>query len=118
MGDRGNRMNVKESINVSEKSVAELRTLQRIWENPALRSLEVLGFKHGSRKGKTMKVNLQTVVNNLYKQVEDFRQAYHGYLRDPDDADLQANLKMKLADLRNVAGCVFLKLQEQEGPSE
>jgi hypothetical protein len=75
-----------------------------IVSDPDLRKLELLGFVKGAVKGKTMNVPFTEIVHSLDKQ-------YHDFLRAYGDDDTEA-IFMALADLRNVAGCVFLKLKE------
>ena len=72
--------------------------------DPDLRKLEFSGFVEGVALGKTMNVPLKTLAASLDKQ-------YHDFLKTYGDDDPEA-MKMALADLRNVAGCVFLKLKE------
>lgn len=76
----------------------------RINANVELETLEMKGFIEGEKKGKTMDVTLAELVDSLVKQKEDFQEAY-------ENKQISA-MKKALADLRNVAGCVFLKLLE------
>ena len=68
-----------------------------------------------------MNVPIGTVVGSLRKQLEDFEQAYI-FWSDTRNAttkpslkkEASENVKRTLADLRNVAACVFFKLQDME----
>jgi len=73
-------------------------------ENPELEELEIQGFVCGLKRGKTMDVPLRTLFRSLEKQHDDWLVAY-----------VNKNIlemKKALADLRNVAGIMFLKLNE------
>jgi len=87
----------------SDKEVASI-----LWEkyskNPELKELEIQGFLSGLKRGKTMDVPLRTLFRSLEKQHDDWLVAY-----------VNKNIlemKKALADLRNVAGIMFLKLNE------
>lgn len=83
-----------------------------LWEkihcNYNLQELEVEGFYRGKQKGKTMNVPLHIIMQSIDKQHEDLTTAY---INTPQN---YKNLKQRLADLRNVAGCAFLKIEEWE----
>jgi len=96
----------------SERIIKWKRLWQKIVMNGELMELEQLGFEHGEKQGKTMDVPLEIVVESLYKQIEDFRAAWYNYQVHTYKQHTIPLLKKTLADLRNVAGCVFLKLQE------
>jgi hypothetical protein len=78
-----------------------------------LQNLEINGFIRGENKGKTMDVPLPVIFGSLQKQWKDLEESYlrsalKTHLRRKDGEDL----KRRIADLRNVAGCLFLKLEE------
>ena len=79
--------------------------LEAINKNIELQGLELAGFVRGNIRGKTMNVPLSTVWMSLMKQVADVGQAL-------GDNNMIA-LKKALADLRNVAGCMFLITQRE-----
>jgi len=72
-----------------------------------LKLLEIRGFIRGERKGKTMNVPPVIVFESLQKQWKDLENAFY-CCSDNNE------LKKCIADLRNVAGCLFLKLLELE----
>lgn len=73
--------------------------------DPDLRKLELQGFVKGAAEGKTMNVPLhRMILKSLHKQYLDFCKAY-------GDSNNEEMMRC-LADLRNVAGCCFLKLKE------
>lgn len=80
--------------------------LTKIVQCTELHRLEADGFLRGERKGKRMNVPWQDIVASLDKQYHDWLNAYAE--GDPDA------MKRTLADLRNLAGCVFLKIKEKE----
>jgi len=80
-----------------------------ISENKELKKLELKGFIRGAKKDKTMNVPLDDVVDGLRKQYKDFIYVWNSL--EPDKEEM----KRTLADLRNTAGCVFLKLVEGGG---
>lgn len=77
----------------------------RIINDPDLRKLELQGFVEGTAEGKTMDVPFGTLVESLDKQCGDFFTAYN-------EGKGRKAIKKALADIRNVAGCCFLKLKE------
>lgn len=79
---------------------------KKIHEDHELEELEKEGFHRGSLKGKTMDKPIGPIVDSLKKQWRDFLTAWY----ENDDE----KIKRSLADLRNVAGCVFLKLKEKQ----
>ncbi len=81
--------------------------LQQIRDNKELLNLEEAGFRRGDEKIKTMDVSSNDLKGSLYKQLMDYL-----YAPNVDET------KRSLADLRNVAGCLFLKLVEEESKSE
>ena len=83
---------------------------KEIRNNKKLQALEKRGFTRGKRKGKTMNVPLGELYSSLTKQ---FREVGEAYLLCTDGA----HLRRCLADLRNVAGCLFLKLDGYEEAS-
>ena len=80
------------------------RIYERIQTIVELRNLEIQGFIRGEKKGKTLDVPLVTLKMSLAKQFQDWLKAY--------DSKNIPDMKKAIADLRNVAGCVFLKLLE------
>jgi len=74
-----------------------------------LKLLEIRGFIRGEEKGKTIDVPLEKVFQSLKKQWEDLETTYFKY-----GSFYPSKLKKCIADLRNVAGCLFLKLLELE----
>ena len=90
---------------------------RKLWEeintNEELKQLELDGFKRGRKKGKTMDVPLDVVVESVKKQFRDFVRCYRAYGATPSK-NLKNGLKRTIGDLRNTAGCVFLKLIEGE----
>jgi len=102
MSKRGNR----ESLHYA---IAHCRELQ---------ALELEGFIRGHHKGKTMNVRDWVLIESLRKQMRDLEKAWPTYY-----VTVMPNLKEEhrwdvlraLADLRNVAGCCFLKIQEGRG---
>ncbi len=112
---------------------------REICSNIELIELEMDGFARGEKRGKTMDVPLETVVDSLRKQNMDFQESYLRYLQTvslivaaspnmltPENHNVKIkqlndthlenikDLKRRIADIRNVAGCVFLKLSEGE----
>jgi hypothetical protein len=81
------------------------KLLQQIRDNKELLDLEEAGFLRGDKKGKTMGVSESKLYYSLVKQWTDFLNAWNS----KDDL---AVLKT-LADLRNNAGTLFLKVQEE-----
>ncbi len=81
------------------------KLLQQIRYNSELFQLEDDGFLRGDKKGKTIDVGEGELFCSLVKQWTDFLDAWN----DKDDL---AVLKT-LADLRNNAGTLFLKIQEE-----
>lgn len=84
---------------------------KKIWEkiqkNEKLKELELAGFRRGDRKGKTMDVPLSEMFGSLSKQWKDLHDAYY--------LGLDTGTLMKhIANLRNVAGCLFLKIDPSE----
>jgi len=71
-----------------------------------LHRLEADGFIRGTEKGKTMNVPLWDLEESLRKQ-------YRDWIKASVDGNVH-EMKRTLADLRNLAGCVFLKIQEKE----
>jgi len=87
---------------------------EKIARNGELIEYEKIGFEKGEKKGKTMDVDAYVVLRSLEKQMADL--SYHFDMRMLDvyeDFDLSA-IKQAIADVRNVAGCLFLKIQETE----
>lgn len=95
-----------------------MKTDLKIWLDietcKELKQLEIKGFQRGKKKGKTMSVPLSKIFESLMKQWRDlhttFFEFYHLYSYGKDSSDV----KKCIADLRNVAGCLFLKILEME----
>ena len=92
-----------------------LKLYYQISQNKDLAGLEKLGFIVGEQRGKTMDGDWMIVCNSLHKQYNDLLKAVSWYQNrckhTTPEADI-LDIKRKIADLRNVAGCLFLKLQE------
>lgn len=106
-----------------ERSPNEMHVL--LTNNDELRAFELSGFITGAEKGKTMNVSINEVVESYEKQAIDFMLCWNEYLRTrlrekqkliPKGSSSKSlsRLKRCLADVRNLAGCVFLKIQEME----
>lgn len=93
----------KKLFKSSNEEVAEVLHCG-ISENKELKKLEIEGFVRGCEQGKTMNVAFSVVAKSLRKQWNDWVKVR--FSSDPE------KMKRALADLRNVAGCLFLKLQE------
>ena len=85
-----------------------VRTGRELWYevdgNDELSRLERDGFVRGEKRGKIMDVPLAILYASLRKQYKDWLVAY-------DNKNI-LEMKTTLADLRNVAGIIFLKLNE------
>ena len=94
--------------------MSELR--KRITHNGKLRTFEILGFLRGEQKGKTMNVDPYALMEGVRKQMLDLEARWATYY-----VTIMPSLKEKhleevekaIADLRNNAGCLFLKLEEE-----
>jgi len=86
------------------------RMLEALVNNDELNKHELLGFAKGAMKGKTMDTALDTLFTDVLKQFTDLAKANNS-------KNLKA-MKQASADLRNSAGCYFLKLQELEKKGE
>ena len=86
--------------------------------NIDLVNLEKAGFIHGVEKGKTMDANLETVYESLIKQVTDLDKVFIKMLFLEEQPTVSPEeiyeIKQCIADIRNVAGCLFLKVAEFE----
>ena len=82
-----------------------------IVDNRELFAYELRGLLRGEERGKTMDVPLMTVLHSLEKQEKDLAETILNFYAKQADA---ADLKKCLADIRNVAGLCFIKLQEEE----
>ncbi len=91
------------------------KLLEQIRDSKELLDLEEQGFRRGDEKGKTMDVLFNEIKESLYLQegqlIGAIARMDYGK-RGNDD------VKRKIADLRNVAGCLFLKLAEEESKRE
>lgn len=86
------------------KEVAMTHLWSSYSRNPELIELEKVGLLRGLRRGKTDNVPLESIQESLSKQYHDWIEAYIS--KDIPE------MKRTLADLRNVAGIIFLKLKE------
>lgn len=77
---------------------------QLIYTDEELHGFEVDGFLRGKLKGKSMDVPLIVLLKSLDKQWKDY--CFARLSEDPKE------IRQKLADLRSVAGCVFLKVEK------
>jgi len=76
----------------------------KIHENNELEILEKDGLHKGEAEGKQPNVSVNVLRISLRKQYLDFLTAYGGN----DDE----GMKKRLADIRNIAGILFLRLQQ------
>ena len=90
---------------------------QMIQRNKLLRDMEVRGFIRGDEKGKTMDVDPYTMMQSVRKQIGDLEAAWAVYyLGFPAYRQQQRmELQQKLADLRSVCGCLFIRLEHERG---
>ena len=91
--------------------IAANKIYNKVVGNRQLKQLEIEGFVRGERNGKTVEVALEVLVESLSKQWKDFEDAWEHHRHWKNAPDL---MKVKLADLRNNAGCVFLKVIKEE----
>ena len=86
----------------------------KIFANGELIDLERQGFERG--RGKTMDVDWLVVSLSLKKQMADLEHAINvGLINAPNQGLYNLDeIKRAIADVRNVAGCLFLKIQEIE----
>lgn len=99
-------------MSASEHDIFEAaELLRKINENDELRSLELDGFIRGIRKGKTMDVDLSRLRYSLRKQMGDYESKWIDHILGEATKD---DLKRYVADIRNVAGIIFLKLCEKK----
>jgi len=94
---------LKKMSNEDEQAVCLYDSIQK---NGELQTLEIEGFQRGVKRKKTLDMTLDVLFESLGKQYRDFARAYRIYDRE--------DMKRCLADLRNVAGCFFLKLIEKK----
>lgn len=78
----------------------------KIRDNLKLRELENEGFKRGEERGKTMNIYEADILLSLEKQFKDLK---FGFLLKTDAQRLK-----ELADIRNVAGLLFLLIENPE----
>jgi hypothetical protein len=100
-------LEAKEKLFLSNEEEQAMVQYNLIHENKRLENFEKQGFLRGVKKKKTMNVDIFVLFDSLGKQYRDLVRAYG--INDKED------MKRCLADLRNVAGCLFLKVEEQEG---
>lgn len=72
---------------------------------------ELEGFKRGVLQGKSMDVSVDDMRFQVKRQ---FRQLTSEFYPNYDKPERIKKIKRRIADLRNVAGCLFLKIQELE----
>ena len=94
---------MKKMSNEDEQAVFLYNSIRN---NGELQTLEIEGFQRGAKRKKTMDVTLDVLFESLGKQYRDFLRSY-----GMNDGE---NMKRCLADLRDVAGCFFLKLTEKK----
>lgn len=82
-------------------------------DNAELQEMEEIGWKKGAAKGKTMECCYVTIMLGLEKQINDLKYHLDVHSLEEDPAVL-IDARQAVADVRNVAGCLFLKLQEFE----
>ena len=85
--------------------------LKAITDNDELSSLELEGFIRREEKGKTIGVSLDTLRHSLRKQQADYDSTWIDFILG--NATI-ADLKRCIADIRNVAGCIFLVLDSKK----
>jgi hypothetical protein len=90
------------------KFTKALKLQQLIESNTKLKTLELDGFVNGVEKGKTMNRNHINIIATITKQYDDFMISCtkQGNPLNDDTLVLKA-----LADLRNVAGLMFLFIE-------
>jgi len=82
---------------------------------PQIKEAELEGFQRGEKKGKTMNgIHSWSLLGSLLKAMDDLKLEWdkHPLPFLPEEA---AIIKTKIADVRNVAGCLFLKVLEENG---
>ena len=96
----------------------EARLYSKIFANGELIDLERQGFERGEKRGKTMEVDWLVVSLSLKKQMADLEHAINvGLINAPNQGLYNLDeIKRAIADVRNVAGCLFLKMQEMSFP--
>jgi hypothetical protein len=96
----------KEKLFLSNEEEQATFLYNSIQGNGELQTLEIQGFVRGAIRKKTLDVDINVIFESVGKQYRDFVRAY-------GDNNSEA-MKRCLADLRNVAGCFFIKLTEEE----
>jgi len=88
----------------------------KVTMNGELIDLEKAGFERGEKRGKTMNCDWIVLSRALEKQIADLQYAIDIGLIEATSEGLTnlAEIKRCIADVRNVAGCLFLKIQEAE----
>lgn len=98
--------------NNSSSSVEKVMKLyNQIKNNRELTDLEINGFIQGATKGKTIDISMTDIYLSVHKQYLDF--ALEALNSSPNIEKNSVILKQRLADLRNCAGLMFIKLQEK-----
>jgi len=97
----------RKKLFLSNEEECAISFQNRIACNKKLLNLEVKGFVRGYKKKKTMDVPARGLYQSLEKQWLDLKAAW--LCCQPESVVLR-----KIADLRNVAGCFFLKLTEDK----
>jgi hypothetical protein len=100
--------NVGNDIDLKEALLKAIEGIHPFWtqirDNLKLRELENKGFQVGEKNGKTMKnMGQEDMIDATLKQYQDLCYAF-------GDCNKEGMLKA-LADLRNVAGLMFLRIE-------
>ncbi len=114
----GRRGIADEKIFLSNEEELALSLHNQIKCNKKLQNLEKNGFLRGVKRNKTMDVSTNIVFASLEKQWSDLTIAWKNYpprigLSLKFRPSSSAEMLQKIADLRNVAGCFFLKLTKE-----
>ena len=101
-----------------EKENASRELWLKVTCNIDLVNLEKAGFIHGVEKGKVMDTNIETIYESLVKQMTDLDKVFIKMLFLEGQPTISPEeiyeIKQCIADIRNVAGCLFLKVAEFE----
>ena len=82
-------------------------------DNAELKEMQDIGWKKGASKGKSMAVHYVTMMLALEKQMKDLQYLFDVYAME-EKIPLIIDIRQAIADVRNVAGCLFLKMQDLE----
>lgn len=110
---------MKKKLFLSNEKEVALSLYNQIKCNKILQNFEKNGFLRGVKRNKTMDVSMDIIFASLEKQWNDLRIAWKNYpprigLSLKFRPSSSADMLQKIADLRNVAGCFFLKLTKEE----